>query len=75
MNQEPSVTALLLKRGADIEATADGGLTPLMAAVQVNPNPSVSALLLDYGANVEARDEEDGTPLHWLLDSAPNWMW
>ena len=59
--RNPSVVAVLLDHGADIEAKTDGGSTPLHQAV-INEKPSVVAVLLDHGADVEAKT--DGrTPL------------
>ena len=56
--------ALLLDNGADIEATADAGSTPLHAAAALNANPAVVQTLLNYGADTEAREQDGMTPLH-----------
>ena len=60
------VAALLLDRGADLEAKAknDNGRTPLHLAAWWNDNPEMVELLLDRGANIEAQDDYGSTPLH-----------
>ncbi|MDD9818884.1 MAG: ankyrin repeat domain-containing protein [Gammaproteobacteria bacterium] len=61
----PEVVALLLERGADIEARAAYGSTPLHFAAGFNKEPGVTALLLERGANIEARGDDSGaTPLY-----------
>ena len=57
-------TALLLKRGADVEATDVDGDTPLHIAVGVN-NREVVVLLLRHGASVAAVNNRGFTPLHF----------
>lgn len=47
---EPSITELLLKRGANIDATGRNGYTALMMACQTG-NERLFELLLDLGAN------------------------
>ncbi len=64
VSEDPSVIALLLDRGADIEAKDNAGGTPLHQAAAVNEETSITALLLDRGANIDARDSNDATPLH-----------
>ena len=65
LNKEPSVIALLLDRGADINATMshESG-TPLYWAAGFNNEPAVTALLLDRGARVTVDDTNGGTVLH-----------
>lgn len=58
------IVALLLDRGADVNARSSQGFTPLHTATSGNTKPSVIALLLDRGADIEARDSNGGTPLH-----------
>lgn len=53
---------LLLDRGADLEATCDRGMTPLMyAAYHIQGDSSHLRLLLDRGAKIErmAQDEDE----------------
>ena len=50
--------------GADIEARAENGFTPLHEAAENNEKPEVVALLLERGANIEARYPGGWTPLH-----------
>ena len=60
----PEVVALLLDRGADVEARNEIGSTPLHFAA-VRNKPEAIALLLDGGADIDARDEYGGVPLHF----------
>ena len=56
------IAALLLNRGALIEAKSNThGYTPLMCAC-IHGNVEVAALLLDRGALIEAKDNDGGTP-------------
>lgn len=63
-SRDPSVVALLLERGADVDAVSNEGYTPLHVAGRGNPESSVIELLLDHGADIEARDSNGSTPLH-----------
>ncbi len=56
------VAALLLERGADVNAKALGGETPLHFAAN-GQDTSVAALLLEHGANPNAKDDDGNTPL------------
>ncbi len=70
-NEDPSIIALLVDAGADLEARSDRwGFTPLHLAVS-NRNLAAMTILLDAGANIEA-DAGDiwGTP----LISATQWI-
>ena len=49
--------------GANVNATLDSGVTPLIYAAAVNPNPGVVAALVAAGANVGAKDARGYTPL------------
>ena len=57
-NQNPSVTELLLNRGADIDATDSLGRTALHLASRRNRNPAVAELLIARGASTEATDDK-----------------
>ena len=68
------VVALLLLKGADVNARDNRGSTPLHAAIaQVKATPgtapgdhaAVVKLLIARGADVNARDPNGGTPLMW----------
>ncbi|MCY4048119.1 MAG: ankyrin repeat domain-containing protein [Hyphomicrobiales bacterium] len=77
-------TALLLDRGANIEARDKSEWTPLHHAADHGKAPAVMELLLDRGADGAARDNEDRTPfdrikgndslkgsaLYWRLNEA-----
>jgi hypothetical protein len=56
----------LLKKGADIEARDEKGMTPLHIALMVGHTEMVK-FLLEKGADVNARDDNGWTPLHWAV--------
>ena len=58
----------LIAAGADVQATAKNGATPLMFAAK-NGNSEVVKLLLDSGANVLTQDDYCWTPLLLAADS------
>ena len=64
-----SIAMLLLRNGADLNATDSRGYTPLhMATAWINQDPQfvlVVQEMLDRGANVNATDRRGNTPLHW----------
>ncbi len=59
----PELIALLLDRGADIEATDRHGGTPLHHAAG-KAHEKVARLLLTRGAKVDATNDRGATPLH-----------
>lgn len=59
---KPGTTALLIERGADLEATNLAGTTPLMTAAKEGRTDTAS-VLLEKGANVEAANFSGATPL------------
>lgn len=66
---DAKIVALLIDRGADIEATDKDGCTPLHVAVGVH-NRNVAAtikMLLSAGANVNSRDANGRTPLNLAI--------
>ena len=71
----PEIIKLLLKNGADVNATglpALVGITPLMFAAMFS-SPEVVKLLLDNGADVKFRTNKGATPLMFAVarPSAP----
>jgi len=57
------IAALLVKRGADIEARTESGDTPLHRAAYYG-NQALIVWLLDNGAEMESTNERGRTPLH-----------
>lgn len=56
--------SLLLKAGADVQATSNYGLTPLHNAVAAN-HPDAVETLLQHGASPHVGLKNGLTPLHW----------
>ncbi|KAK7044296.1 hypothetical protein R3P38DRAFT_2608460 [Favolaschia claudopus] len=56
----------LVRRGADVNARADGSTHPtvLHLAVAKRRDAELTRMLLVYGADTEAKDKLDNTPLH-----------
>ena len=55
--------ALLLEKGADLEAKNSDGHTPLVLGIQADNAETVKYLLLEHGADLESRDMMGQTPL------------
>ena len=62
-NENPEVITVLLKAGAEVNASADYGETPLMRAAEKNTNPEVITVLLKAGADVNAKNNGGKTAL------------
>jgi ankyrin repeat protein len=63
-----SSVALLLERGANVNAKGQRDVTPLMmAAGAPNPDPMLVRLLIDKGADLNARDQSGHSALDWAL--------
>lgn len=62
--QDAEIVRLLIRRGADVNATTSDGKTPL----HLLESPAVTRQLLGHGATVNVRDKAPGqeTPLHHL---------
>ena len=60
----PSVIAVLLDGGGDLETRDTYGSTPLHHAAAFSMNPSIVAALLEAGADPTARDKFGDTSLH-----------
>jgi len=61
---DPEVITLLVQAGADLNATDDGGRTPLHAAAGESHNPALIGMLVEAGADIDGRDHGGRTPLH-----------
>ena len=70
-NPDEEVARVLLEAGADVNARAYYGQTPLILAAG-NANPAVAALLLEAGADVNAREWMGRTALHEAAASNEN---
>jgi hypothetical protein len=57
---------LCIEKGASVNARRSDGLTPLLAAVQVN-NRATVAVLLEHGADASIADTMNFDPLYWAL--------
>lgn len=65
--EEADIVALLLDRGARVDALDDTGATPLHAAMGISTQSADRVLLLvDHGAQVNARNSDGDTPLHMV---------
>ena len=58
-----------IKAGADVNARAEYGLSPLMYAAGFNTNPDVISVLIKAGADVNARNERGWTALKFAKDN------
>lgn len=63
---------LLVKAGAQINSTNNGGDTPLMTAAVTNKNLPVFQALIDAGANVNAADYKGNTIIMAAASKNPN---
>jgi len=59
----PASVRKLIKLGANIEAIAENGMTPLHSAA-ISANLEIIKTLIDAGANLDIRDHDGNTPLH-----------
>lgn len=59
----PGICAVLLAKGADVNAKDARGATPLMYAASL-PGADAAAFLLAHGADIKAADNDGWTPLH-----------
>ena len=68
---QPEIIGLLTAAGASVDATANDGTTPLMAAFGRNPAAALAAArrLVEDGAQVNAADEDGDTALHRAASS------
>jgi ankyrin repeat protein len=72
-----NVLALLLERGAKVDARAKGGATPLHLAAQAGCVDAV-IILLQHGADINARDDDGHTPMararEWKQEAVVNYL-
>jgi ankyrin repeat protein len=71
-NTTPADIALILKKGADVNALGEQNRTPLMWVAHSNDNPKVLSSLLSQGAEINARDSEGTTALMVAANSNNN---
>ena len=64
-----SEVSAAIAAGADPNARAEGGVTPLHMAAESNPEPSVVAALIEAGADPSARDGRGKTPFDYAKDN------
>lgn len=64
-NGSPAMVMALVDAGANLEARAERGWTPLHAAAAKTDNPAVVEALLDAGANPAERNERGRTPFYY----------
>ena len=63
---ESQAIQLLVDKGADVNIVDTNGMTPLMAASELDWDPSI-ALLLTHGANVKSKDRNGKTALMYAM--------
>jgi ankyrin repeat protein len=63
VNADKEIIELLIEKGAQVDARAKTGRTPLFIAAMAG-NKGAAEALLTKGANVNARDDSNDTPLH-----------
>ena len=69
-NSHPSAVKALIEAGADPNARAEGGTTPLHLAVLTTFNPSIVKALIEAGGDPNARAKDGGTPLHYAAKTS-----
>lgn len=65
--QNKEFVEFLIKSGADINLASEGGITPLMAAVE-NKNIDLAGFLLNNDANINLQNESRQTALHLAVE-------
>ncbi|MBO46365.1 MAG: hypothetical protein CMJ96_05645 [Planctomycetes bacterium] len=68
-NSNPEVITVLLKAGAELEARAEDGSTPLMFAAVGNSSPEVITALLKAGANAKTKSKTGKTALDYAKEN------
>jgi len=61
---DPTMVALMLKKGLDPNSRDRYGQTLLMSAANVG-HSGILIMLIDHGAKIDAMDKEGNTALHW----------
>jgi ankyrin repeat protein len=60
-----------IKDGAEVNASNDKGVTPLIsAAARDNPDPEIITILIEAGALVNARTENRSAPIMWAASDS-----
>jgi ankyrin repeat protein len=59
-----------IEAGADVDAAAVDGATPLLIASEFTESPEVIALLLKAGAKVKAEDSDGKTAIYYASQNA-----
>jgi len=59
------ISAILVKRGADVNAVNMSNRTSLHFLAAYSNNSGIAKLMIDHGANVNAKDKYGRTPLHY----------
>lgn len=67
------MSAVLLDAGANPNAPAFGGFTPLHSAASINRNPTVLKVLLDGGANPAMRTADGDTACDFAQERDRLW--
>ncbi|MDD9900397.1 MAG: ankyrin repeat domain-containing protein [Alphaproteobacteria bacterium] len=67
----PDTAALIMQRGADINAKNREGWTPLIQAVLNNAHTVFYHLLKQEGLDIDATDHDGNTALMWAIRKAP----
>src|SRR6185436_19038986 len=70
LEDQADTVQLLLDSGAEINARAIAGDTPLLGAARLYSSTNVVRLLLDRGAEIDGADEDGRTPLMYSSGSA-----
>jgi len=71
---DPGPVAVLLDRGAEVNARMRDGATPLHMAASSGPFLEIVEMLVQAGADLQARGRGGRTPLHEAARSSENYQ-